>query len=201
MIRINTLVSLAVTLGLSMAALAADPANPEAAHEQPPLLSAEPGAAIWMLILFVLLLFVLGKFVWPPILAGLNAREEKIRGDITSAESANKAAQKTLAEYQRQLADAHAEARKLVDQARADADAARQRIVAETEAEGARLRRRVAEEIEQAKNAATQELYAKASELSVAVAEKILRRQITEADTQRLIDESLSQLDKVTKAS
>ena len=161
------------------------------------LLQPDAWGALWNLALFLLLFFVLARFVWPHILNALNAREEKIRSDIAGAEAANRQAQQTLADYQRQLSESHAEARKLVEQARVDAEAVRQRIVAETESEAARLRKRAAEEIEQAKNAATQELYARASELSVAVAEKILKRQITEADTQRLIDQSLAELDSV----
>lgn len=156
----------------------------------------DPGGwgAVWNLALFLLLLIVLSKFVWPHILNGLQAREERIRHDLAAAEAANREAQTTLADYKKQLAEAHAEARRLIDQARIDADSTRQRLIADTETEAARLRKRAAEEIEQAKNAATQELYAKAAELSVAVAEKILQRQITDADNQRLIEQSLAEL-------
>lgn len=207
MLRMNhLLIALIVGVSSALAFAAAEPGvaqaiehAAEAEHAEGPggLLLPNAWGALWNLALFLLLFFVLAKFVWPHILNALDAREQKIRADITGAEAANKQAQQTLADYQRQLAEAHAEARKLVEQSRVDAEAVRQRIVADTEAEAARLRKRAAEEIEQAKNAATQELYARASELSVAVAEKILQRQITEADTQRLIDQSLAELDKV----
>lgn len=164
------------------------------------LLSPEPGTAIWTLILFIILVFVLGKFVWPSVVKGLEAREEKIRKDLSDASAANAAAQSTLADYQRKLADAHAEARKLVDQARKDGEALRHRMVGETEAEIARIRHRATEEISQARQQAVQQLYATAADLSVAVAEKILQRQINEPDTARLVEQSLSQLDQL-KAS
>jgi F-type H+-transporting ATPase subunit b len=162
----------------------------------------DPGGlgAVWNLALFLILLLILSKFVWPQILKGLQAREEKIRKDLHDAQEANLQARQTLAEYQKQLADAHAQARQLVEQARSDAQAAHQRLMTEAQTEAERLRSRVAQEIEQAKNAATQDLYARASELSVAVAQKILQRQITDADNQRLIEQTLAELRK-SKAS
>jgi F-type H+-transporting ATPase subunit b len=189
-----------IALGAAMwpaIATAAETTHGEGEHAKPPLLSADPGAAIWTLILFVLLVVVLGKFVWPPILQGLQAREDKIRGDIEGAEAANRKAQQTLADFERKLAEAHAEARKLIDQARLDAEAVRGRLAAQTEAEIARMRESAKKEIKGARDQAVQELYAKASELSVAVAEKILQRQITDADTQALVDRSLKELDQL----
>src|SRR5689334_18680374 len=118
MIRLNAILAAAGALALSTVAIAEEAAQHAGAavehitehagaeHAQPPLLSADPGAAIWTLILFCLLLVILGKFVWPTILSGLQAREGKIRGDIQSAEAANAKAQQTLAEYQKQLAEA-----------------------------------------------------------------------------------------------
>jgi F-type H+-transporting ATPase subunit b len=161
------------------------------------LLDVNGWGALWNLGLFLVLLAVLSKFVWPSILKGLQAREEKIRTDITAAESANKAAQKTLAEYQQKLAEAHAEARKLVESARQDAEAVRARLSHETEQQIAAMQKRASDEINQARTAAVQELYARAAELSVAVAEKILQRQFTESDTKSLIDQSLKELDKL----
>ena len=168
-----------------------------AGEEQPGLLKPDHGTALWTLILFVGLLIVLGKFVWPKIILGLEAREGKIRGDIEGAEAANKKAQQTLADYERKLAEAHAEARKLVDQARGDAEKVRQQLAAQTEAEIAKMRDRAKAEISQARHQAVQELYAKASELSIAVAEKILQRQVTDTDTQAMVERSLKEMDRL----
>lgn len=186
-------------IALTLAALPSWAMAADAAHggaKPPPLLSADPGTAIWTLILFVLVLVVLGKFVWPPILKGLQGREEKIRGDIHSAEAANKQAQATLDQYKQQLAEAHAESRKLLDQARIDAETVRQRLTAAAEAEAAKLRERATADISAAKNQAVQELYARAAELSVAVAGKILQRQINDSDVKSLIDRSLTELEQ-----
>ncbi len=169
----------------------------EAADSGGGLLSPNQGTAFWTLLLFVLLLVVLGKLVWPKITSALDAREGKIRGDIDAAEAANAKAQKTLADYQKQLAEAHAETRKLIDQARKDGEALRHRMVGETEAEIAKLRTSATQEIKQAKQQAVSDLYATASELSVAVASKILQRQINDQDTARLVEQSLTELDRL----
>ena len=150
--------------------------------------------SIAALVVFILLLVFLRKMAWGPILKGLQDRENKIRGDIESAAAANERAQAVLAEYEQKLAAAHAEARVLIDQARSDGDKLRARMTGETEQELARLRDRAADQIEQAKQAAVAELYGRAAELAVAVAGKILQRQITEQDTERLVQQSLSEL-------
>lgn len=169
--------------------------------------TAQPGeimdfplsGALINLIIFLLVVFVLGKFVWPKVLAALDAREEKIRGDIESAEAANQKAQNTLAAYERKLAETHDEARKLIEQAKVDSEKVRSRLAAETEAQIARMRERAEAEIGQAKTQAVEELYSHASKLAVAVAEKILQRNINDADTQQLVDRSLRELDSINR--
>lgn len=153
--------------------------------------------AAFNLLLFIILLVLLSKFAWPHILTGLEAREEKIRHDITSAEKANHDAQQTLEQYKQQLAEAHAEARKLVDQARADGEALRGRMLADAEKEIGRLKQRATDDIQQARQQALQELHDHTAQLAVAVAEKILQRQIDESDNRRLVDQSLAELDKL----
>jgi len=148
------------------------------------------------IIAFVLLLFILGKYAWGPILQGLQDREQKIKHDLEAAELANRKAQDTLAEYEEKLAEAHAEARRLLDDARGDADRLRQRLQRETEDEIARLRDRAKEEIGQARNQAVQDLYTEAAQLSIAAAEKILRRQIHEDDARSLVEASLHELEQ-----
>lgn len=154
----------------------------------------QSGAAI---VAFLLVLTILSKYAWGPILKGLQDRENKIREDLAGAEAANRKAQQTLADYERKVAETHAEARKLIDQARADAEAMRARLAAQTELEIGKMRDRARQEIKDARNQAVQELYARASELSIAVAEKILQRQITDADTQAMVDRSLKELEQL----
>ena len=168
-----------------------------AADDGPDLLAFNWVEAALNLLLFIILLVLLSKFAWPHILQGLQAREEKIRSDITSAEKANREAQQTLDQYKQQLAEAHAEARKLVDQARADGEALRGRMLADAEKDMNRLKERATQDIRQAREQAVQELYEHSTRLAVSVASKILQRQIDESDNRRLVEQSLAELDKL----
>jgi len=151
---------------------------------------------LWTVVVFSIFFAVLALLVWPKILKALQAREDKQRSDLTSAEQANADAKATLAEYERKLAEAHAEARKMLDQTRSDADQLRAKLKADTEAEMAKLREQASADIDRAKQAALQDLYAHSAELATAVAAKILQRQVTDADTQRLVDQSLEALNQ-----
>lgn len=175
----------------------------DSAHEQghgkadaPPLLNLDLGSAVWNLLIFLTLVIILGKFVWPKILEGLQSREQKIHDDLTGAEKANAEAKKTLAEYEKRVAEAQAEARQMLDQARLDAEQLKARLADETEQEMARLRERATEDINRAKQQALQDLSAHAADLAVDVAGRILQRDIEPGDTDRLIQQSLEELDK-----
>jgi F-type H+-transporting ATPase subunit b len=181
------------------AAAAVDGAHADGEHaadDTPPLLSLDLGAAIWNLVVFLVVLALLAKFVWPHLLAGLRAREQKIDNDLSGAEQARLEAQKLKADFEQKLNQAHAESRKLIDEARADAEALRQKLQAQTESDMQRQRERAASEIQAAKQEAVADLHAHAADLATAVAAKILHRQVQPADTDRLVQQSLEELEK-----
>jgi F-type H+-transporting ATPase subunit b len=165
-----------------------------AAHEEPGLLSVDYGSAVWTIVLFVVLMGVLGKFVWPQILKGLKGREEKIRDDLQRAESAAKQAMGTLREYELKLAQAQDETRRMMEQARGDAQKLSAQLKHEAEVEINQLRVRAEGDIRGAKEQALNEVYAAAGGLATDVASRILRRQISVEDQQRLVEESLREL-------
>lgn len=152
------------------------------------------------IIAFAIVFFLLKKKAWGPIISGLQDRENKIREDLASAEKARDEATAKTEELDAKLAEAHAEVRSIIDQARADAESLRSKRVGEIESEIQQLRERATGEIESAKQQAVQDLYAKSATLAVAVAEKILNRQIDASDTQTLVDQSLAELDKLNDA-
>ncbi len=191
--RAMPLMTVAFALFAIAPALAAETAG---SQEQPDLLSPDLGSAVWSIVLFLLLLIVLGKFVWPPILKGLQDREAKIRSDIEDAEAANREAQVKFEAYEKKLAEAHADVREMLEQARADADDARAKMLSGAEQEVANLRQRATDEIRSAKQQAVQDLYAQAAELATAVAGKMLQRQVDGRDAQKLIDQSLDEMNK-----
>ncbi len=146
------------------------------------LLSADPGAAIWNLLIFIALLTVLMKFVWPQILQGLKAREEKIRGDLESAEKASAEAKHLLADYHQKIASAQAEAQSLLAQARKDAEAAGQRIVEQARGEAERQRDRAVSDITAAKQAALSEMADQTTKVAVQIARQMIGRELRAED-------------------
>lgn len=151
---------------------------------------------IWTIVVFAIFFGVLSLLVWPRVLKALQAREDKQRGDLEAAQRANADAKATLAAYEQKLNQAHAESRKLIDEARADAEALRQKLQAQTESDMQRQRERAASEIQAAKQEAVADLHAHAADLATAVAAKILHRQVQPADTDRLVQQSLEELEK-----
>lgn len=151
---------------------------------------------IWAVVLFILFAAILGFVVWPKILGALQAREQKLEGDLVGAESARKEAEASLAEYKTKIAEAQKEAQSVVEEARKAAEQAAAKIKTETEGEIAKMKDRAAAEIESAKQQALNDVYAQTAELSTAIAGKILKREINAADQQALVSESLAELTK-----
>lgn len=150
--------------------------------------------SIAALICFSLLVVILAKFAWGPIINGLQAREHKIKDDLESAEKARAEADEALATYKAQIAEAQKEAQSVVAEARKSAEQAAAKIKADTEAEIAQMKERAQAEIASAKDAALSEVYAQTAELSTQIAGRILQREINAADQQQLVSDSLAEL-------
>jgi F-type H+-transporting ATPase subunit b len=132
--------------------------------------------------------------VWPQIIEGLDDRQQKIRDEIAAAEDARAQANSALAEYERNLAEARKEATEMIAKARADAKAAAAELRASNETELAEMKERATRDIDSAKRAAVTELHAEAAGLAASIAGRILQRQISDEDQQRLLDESLREM-------
>ena len=150
--------------------------------------------AIYTLVVFILMIVLLRIFAWKPIIAGLDAREQKIIGAIEDARKSADEAQQRLEEYEARLAVAAQEANEIVAEGRRDAEATKDRIVAEA-AEAAKAEQaRAINEIELAKNAALQAVAEQATDIAVALAGKIVGRQLNPEDHSKLVQESLDSL-------
>lgn len=163
-------------------------------HELPPLLSFNIGSAVWNLFIFLLTLLILGVFVWPQILAGLQAREEKIHADIAGAEKANAEAKATLAGYQAQLAEAQSKIQEMMADARKNAERVGAEIVEQAKADADRQRERALADIESAKSVAISELAGQTSDLAISLARQVVGRELNPQDHAELIRQSLDRL-------
>jgi len=151
------------------------------------------------IVVFVVVMVILKKAAWGPILTGLQDRENKIKSDLLAAENASKQAQASLEEYRKQLASANDEGRKIIDQAKADAQRVANQLREQAAAEITILKNRAEADIKAAKEQALAEVYEQTAVLATNVAGKILRRQITAEDQQTLVRESLAELGKSGK--
>lgn len=146
------------------------------------------------LVVFGIVFFVLNRAVWPKIVSGLRDREEKIRAEIAAAEAARKQAKDALEMYERSLADARAESQRMLEQTKAQQQALAAELRTKAEAELVELKERARRDIETAKRNAIIEIQDQAVALGIAAAGRILQRQITPQDQQRILDETLEAL-------
>ena len=150
--------------------------------------------AIWSLAVFLLLLGLLGKFAWKPIMDGLDKREQGIEHQIAETKKANEEAKRMLVSYERRLAEATDEVRGMLDEARRDSEATKQAIVAEARKAADDEQVRAKHEIGLARDEALSSIALKAGDLAVEVAGKFLREKIGKEDHSRLVRDSVGSL-------
>jgi F-type H+-transporting ATPase subunit b len=158
------------------------------------LLKFDVTAYVTALTVFAIFFGVLAVVVWPQILKGLKAREEKIRSDLAAAERAAKQAASVEGELQAKLSAASAQAQKIVADAQAAAVAVAAQIKAEAQKSAADQLERATREISAAREAAVAEVATVAGELATDIATKVLRREISATDQANLVKEALAQL-------
>lgn len=173
-----------------------------AAHEDAgsKLIVPEVVVAVATIVVFVLLLVILSKTAWKPILAGLQAREKGIRDAIEGAEKANADAKSMLAEYQAKLASAAEEARKIVEEGRRDGEALKSKLHADAQAEAGRERDRALRDIEIARQGALKDIYDQVAVVATEVAGKIIGQRLDAAGHRRLVDDAVSSYERSRKS-
>lgn len=180
------------TLALAAPALAQESQEAGAGANNP--FAGDIGNALWTVVIFVLVLVVLGKFAWKPILTGLQARESYILESLEKAKSERETAEARLKEYEARLAQARTEATAIVDEGRRDAEVLKTRILEEARREAEQERERTKREIRIATDTATKELYSLSARLATDLAGRIIRKELTPQDHERLIAESIQEL-------
>ena len=158
------------------------------------ILSFDFGSAFFNLLIFLFVFAFLSAFVWPSVLGGLKAREDKIRGDLQAAEAANQKAEALLQQYQVKLDDAAQQVQTMLGEARQDAEANGQRIVEDAKQEAVRQRERAVADIDTAKKVAMSEIAGQTSEIAMQLARGVVGRELNADDHSDLIRQSLDQL-------
>lgn len=149
------------------------------------------GLFFWQTIIFVLLIFLLAKFAWKPILKAVNDREEGIRNALLSAENARKEMQNLQADNQRILQEARMERDAMLKEARE----MKEKMIADSKTEaqeaGLKMIEQAKAAIQNEKNAAMAEMKAQVSSLSLEIAEKLLKDELSNKDAQEKLVEKM----------
>jgi F-type H+-transporting ATPase subunit b len=160
-----------------------------------PLVQPDPGLYIWTILTFLVLVALLAKFAWKPLLAALDERQQSIRTALDEARRAKQELQGIHAESARLLAQARTEAAEIVSRSRSDADRFREEMKEKARADAAGLMRNAERQIELETTRALQQIRQETVDISVSIASKLLQRNVSREDNERLIDETFKQLE------
>lgn len=167
------------------------PASGAEGHAETNIFNADVGNFVFTLIIFGLVVYILGKFAWKPLLKVLNEREATIRGSLEHARREREEAERLLVEYKEQIDRARQEATAIVDEGRRDAEAVGRRVQDEARSEARQIVERARREIRLATETALKEIYDQTAELAVQVAGGIIRQEISPERHRQLVAESL----------
>ncbi|MBT8282281.1 MAG: F0F1 ATP synthase subunit B [Muriicola sp.] len=153
------------------------------------------GLFVWQTLLFVLLLWLLYRFAWNPILNAINDREEGIKNALAAAEDAKKEMQNVTADSEKLLQEARGEREAMLKEARE----IKEKMVADAKdqakTEGDKMIAQAKATIESEKKAAVAEIKNQVADLSVQIAEKVLKEELTNKDKQlKLVDNMLGDI-------
>lgn len=158
------------------------------------LLSVDFGLAFWTVLIFTLLLIILKKFAWKPILTALDERESAIKESLEKAEKAKEEAQKILDQNQANLAKAEEESRKIIEQSRVYAQKLKDQLMQDSKEQAQKMIEGASQEIERMKQSAFDELKSQVAEIAVDAAEKLLREKLDKEVNKKIVDKYLKDI-------
>ena len=158
------------------------------------LLKVEPGLLLWIIITFIVLLLILWKAAWKPLVEALDARAEKVRGDIENADRSRQEAEKLLAQHKIMMDNARNEAAKFIADSRTEAEKIKNEIIEKAGADAEMLSDRARKEISLAKDRALTEIKAEIVTLSTEIAAKIINKNLNPNDQKALVEETLNKV-------
>ena len=143
---------------------------------------------------FLILVAILRALAYEPVAKMLKQRADKIQNSLDQADADRKAAEQTLAQYKNQLADANKRAQEIVDRAELTARQEREALVAETKREIERMKQTAQAEIQNERNRAFEEMKAEIVTLSLQAAEKIVAKNLSSKENDKLVDDFIAGL-------
>lgn len=185
-------------LPAAAAGLVLFPRRLAAAEGEPGLFSLNLGLYIWTIVVFLVVLAVLRRFAWGPILGAVESREKSIQSAIDEAARLREEAMELLEEHRRQLADSRRQSQQILAEAREAGEQLRRQIEEKARSEGEAMISRARDEIEREKKAALDELRRESVELALAAAGRLVQQKL-DAQADRAIIEAF--LDEVSSSA
>ncbi|MBK6488111.1 MAG: F0F1 ATP synthase subunit B [Gemmatimonadetes bacterium] len=158
------------------------------------LLSPNGGVMFWTLLIFILLLVVLSRFAFKPLIAAVEARENALEAALASAKRDREEAAKLLAEQLANLEAARAEAQRFIAEGRATSEKLKLSMLEETKAAQQELLDRARRDIDGEKSRAIAELRREAVDLALAGAGKLIERNLDDAGNRKLVEDFLASI-------
>lgn len=160
-----------------------------------PLVKPVPGLMIWVLLVFVVSMWVLKKYAWPPIIEIIDKRQRSIEEQIAASEAAKAESERLVQEYRDQLAAARAESDEIVGRARRSGEQVERDAIEQGRQTREDLLAQARKDIEAETRRAVDELRNEVAALTVEATAKVTRKTLTSDDQQRLLDEALGEID------
>jgi F-type H+-transporting ATPase subunit b len=160
-----------------------------------PLVQPDPGLFIWTIITFLVLLALLAKFAWRPLLEALDTRQEAIRKSLDDAQLAKQELERLHQESAQIIRQARVEAETIISQSRSDGARLREELRQKAKAEADGIVKNAERQIQLETTRALQQIRHEAIDLSVMIASKLLQRNLSKEDNERLIEEALKQVE------
>src|SRR5690625_1071220 len=147
-----------------------------------------------MLIFFILLMYLVSKFAWGPVMNMMQKREEYVAGEIEAGEKSRGEAEKASKEAGEQLRQKKQEAQQIIEDAKNAGMKQEQDSVASAKNEAERIKLAAQEEIQNEKGKALQALQDQVASLSVLIASKVIEKEISAQDQDKLIEDYIKQV-------
>jgi F-type H+-transporting ATPase subunit b len=163
----------------------------EHAGEAPNVFNLTSNVSFWTLIIFALLMVVLAKYAFPPILGYAAAREQRIQQALDDARRQREETEELLALQREELGQARVQSQQLLQEGKQAAERVRQELLQQAKAEGDQLIERARHEIERQRVQAIESLRREAAELAIAAASRLLGERLDTAEDRRLVTEYL----------
>ncbi len=160
------------------------------------LIDVNPGLIFWTVVTFLILLVILKKVAWKPILTALDQREAAIKEALEKADKANEEARKILEDNKANLLKAEEESKKVIAQSREYAEKLKNQILQEGKQQAKKMIDDAAEEIERKNKAAFDELKNKVVDIAILAAEKLIKENLNNETQRKIVNNYINEISK-----